>query len=45
MNDHIIIEQRPQDWLTTALVVMLECAVMFLLGYFSRPVIQSWIGG
>jgi len=38
-------EKRPRDWLVSALVVVLECVVMFLLGYLSRPVIQSWIGG
>ncbi len=45
MNPHIIIERRPRDWATTTVVVIGECAVMFLLGYLSRPVIQAWIGG
>ena len=45
MNPHIIVEQRPRDWLTCAIVVWVECVVMFLLGYFGRPVIESWIGG
>jgi hypothetical protein len=45
MNRHIVIEQRPSDWRTAAAVVVLECAVMFLLWYLSRPVIQTWIGG
>jgi len=45
MNPHIIIERRPRDWITTTAVVIGECAVMFLLGYLSRPVIQTWIGG
>jgi len=45
MNPHIIIERRPRDWVATTAVVIVECAVMFLLGYFGRPVIQTWIGG
>jgi hypothetical protein len=45
MNRYVIIEKRPRDWLVSAAVVWVECAVMFLLGYLSRPVIQTWIGG
>jgi len=44
MNKHIIIEKRPSDWITAALVVWFECGVMFALGYFARPVIDAWIG-
>jgi len=44
MNKHIIIEKRKSDWITAALVVWFECGVMFALGYFARPVIESWIG-
>lgn len=43
MNKHIVIEQRPRDWLTSALVVWVECSVMFALGYFARPVIERWL--
>jgi hypothetical protein len=45
MNPHIIVEQRPGDWLQSTAVVILECSTMYLLGYLSRPVIQTWIGG
>jgi len=45
MNPHIIIERRSRDWVATTAVVIGECVVMFLLGYFARPVIQTWIGG
>jgi len=45
MNPHIIIEQRQSDWRMATAVVIVECVVMFLLGYFGRPVIQTWIGG
>ena len=44
MNKHIIIEKRKSDWITAALVVWFECGVMFALGYFARPVIESWVG-
>ena len=44
MNKHIIIEKRPSDWITAALVVWFECGVMFALGYFARPVIDAWLG-
>ena len=44
MNKHIIIEKRPSDWITAALVVWFECGMMFTLGYFARPVIDAWIG-
>jgi len=44
MNKHIVVEKRPSDWITAALVVWFECGVMFALGYFARPVIESWIG-
>ena len=45
MNKHIVVEKRPNDWITAALVVWFECGVMFTLGYFARPVIDAWIGG
>lgn len=43
MNKHIIIEKRKSDWITAALVVWVECSVMFALGYFARPVIERWL--
>ena len=45
MNPVTVTEKRPRDWLTCAIVVWMECVVMFALGYFARPVIQAWIGG
>lgn len=44
MNKHIVVEKRPSDWITAALVVWFECGMMFTLGYFARPVIDAWIG-
>jgi len=45
MNPHIIIERKPSDWITTTIVVVIECIGFMAIGYFGRPVIQSWIGG
>ena len=45
MNPHIIIEQRPRDWLVSAAVVWVECLVYMAMGYFARPVIDRLIGG
>jgi hypothetical protein len=38
-------EKRPRDWLVSTAVVWVECVVFVAIGYFGRPVIQTWIGG
>ena len=43
MNPHKIIEQRPRDWLTSAIVVWVECVVFVAIGYFGRPILEGWL--
>ena len=43
INPPIITERKKHDWLVSALVVWFECAVFVTMGYFARPVIDSWI--